>query len=85
MKDPAIAEVVEGNECIAYIQGFVDGKGPTYKAGCFIGFSTDEMATVYLEYMQKHADYLPMSRRLALDEALTTKFCPDWKEPPASK
>jgi hypothetical protein len=85
IKNATNLQVDEGNQCLSYIEGFVDGKGPTYKFGCFVGFSYAEMISAYLEYMQKHPDYLQMSKRLGLDAALTVKFCPGWEERPAQK
>lgn len=78
-------QIDEGNECVSYIEGFVDGKGPAYKFGCFIGFTEEQMVDAYLEYMEKNPQYLTMSKRLGLDAALTTKFCRYWKEPPTNK
>ncbi len=85
IKHPTPAQMDQGNECIAYIEGFVDGKGPEYKFGCFVGFSFDQMAAVYRSYMQAHRDYLQMHKRLGLDAALTLKFCSYWKEPSVIK
>jgi hypothetical protein len=85
MKGATDTEVDEANQCLAYIEGFVDGKGPTYKFGCFIGASYQEMISAYLEWMPKHPDYLQVHKRLGLDAALTTKFCSGWKEPPKTK
>jgi hypothetical protein len=79
------AQIDEANQCLAYIEGFVDGKGPTYKFGCFIGFSYQDMIEAYLEYMQKHPEYMQISKRLGMDAALTIKFCSYWKEPPVQK
>lgn len=84
-KNATAAQVDEGNQCLSYIEGFVDGKGPTYKFGCFIGFSYQQMIDAYLEYMEKRPQYLQMSKRLGLDAALTFKFCRYWKEPPSNK
>jgi hypothetical protein len=85
MKDATAAQIDEANQCLAYIEGFVDGKGPTYKFGCFVGFSYQQMIDAYLAYMKEHPDYMQMSKRLGLDAALSLKFCPYWKEPPAHK
>jgi hypothetical protein len=85
VRNATTAQIDEANQCLAYIEGFVDGKGPGYKFGCFIGFSYQEMITAYVEYMQKHPESMQMSKRLGLDAALTLKFCPYWKEPPANK
>jgi len=85
VKGATIAQIAEANECLAYVEGFVDGKGPTYKFGCFIGFSYQQMIDAYVEYMEKRPEYLKMSKRLGLDAALTLKFCPYWKEPPKYK
>ncbi len=85
IKNATPVQIDEGNECVSYIDGFVDGKGPAYKFGCFIGFTEDQMVDAYLEYMEKEPQYLTMSKRLGLDAALTTKFCPYWKEPPKNK
>jgi hypothetical protein len=85
VKNATIAQIDEANQCLAYIEGFVDGKGPAYKYGCFIGFSYQDMIAAYLEYMQKHPDDMRTSKRLGLDAALSLKFCPYWKEPPAGK
>ena len=85
LKNASNLQVDEANQCLSYIEGFVDGKGPTYKFGCFVGFSYGDMISAYLEYMQKHSDYLQISKRIGLDAALSTKFCPYWKEPPPKK
>jgi hypothetical protein len=85
VKDATTAQIDEANQCLSYIEGFVDGKGPAYKFGCFIGFSYREMIEAYLEYMTKHTDAMQENKRLGLDAALTLKFCPYWEEPPKSK
>jgi hypothetical protein len=85
VKNALVEQIDEANQCLAYIEGFVDGKGPTYKFGCFIGFSYQQMIDAYLDYMNNHPDYLKMSKRLGLDAALSLKFCPYWKEPPTGK
>jgi Rap1a immunity proteins len=74
-ENATVAQIDEANQCLAYIEGFVDGKGPTYKYGCFIGFSYEDMIAAYLEYMRKHPDSMQISKRLGLEAALTTKFC----------
>jgi hypothetical protein len=85
VKNATAVQINEADQCLAYIEGFVDGKGPTYKFGCFVGFSYQQMIDAYLAYMKKHSDSMQASRRLGLDAALSLKFCPYWNEPPAHK
>jgi hypothetical protein len=85
IKHPTNGQVDDGNQCLAYIEGFVDGKGPAYKFGCFVGVSYEEMIAAYIEWMRKHPEAMQVHKRLSLDTALSEKFCPYWKAPPAPK
>ena len=70
---PNPVEIEQGNMCMAYLEGFVDGRGYQYK-DCMVGHSYTQLVAAYLSYMDKKPTYLKMSKRWGLDAALTT-FC----------
>jgi hypothetical protein len=67
-------QAIDANRCYYYIEGFVDGKGPEFKYGCFIGLPHEEIVAAYMEYMKKHPSEVEGSKRLSLERALTL-FC----------
>ncbi len=74
METVTVGEMDEANQCLSYIEGFIDGKGPEFKYGCLLGISSKDMIEDYLERMKKNSDYMKMSKRLGLNYSLT-KLC----------
>lgn len=85
VKNATTAQIDEANQCVSYIDGFIDGYDPSLKYGCLIGVSFPEMIDAYLEYMEKNPQYLQMSKRFGLEAALSHKFCWHRKEPSKNK
>ncbi len=70
VEHPTIEEVERGNICIAYLEGFMDGKTPEYRYGCLFGIPYLKLVADYVERMQKEPRYLDMSKRWGMSAAL---------------
>jgi hypothetical protein len=77
---PTNQQINLGNQCVAYLAGFVDAKGLMYHSLCFLGFDYDTMARAYVRWMANHRDQMEKPQRVAVEAALADELCPNWKD-----
>ena len=77
LEHPTPEEVGRGNICMAYFEGFVDGKGSHVKYDCASKYSYPELLQIYLGWMKKNPVGMDMTKRGSVELALGGVFmCP---------
>ena len=66
---------MQGNLCMSYLEGFVDGKGTELKYRCLAEVSYSKMAAAYVAWMAANPSAMKMSKSAGLEMALERAFC----------
>jgi hypothetical protein len=70
-------DAVGAAACLAYLEGYIDGKTFDKNGPCAENASYGEIARVYVAYMEKHPELMDRDRRIGVMFALGAAYpCP---------
>ena len=70
VEHPTPEEIERGNICMAYFEGFIDGKGAQIKYECLSGVSYPKIVATYVGWMEKNPEGMRMTKRAGAEFAL---------------
>ena len=75
VENPSPEQVNKSNICLAYLEGYADGRGPAFRYKCLADVSFPDIAKAYVAWMKTNGSaYMTTSKRLGVEAAMDFNY-----------